>query len=330
MTKKMARDVVVWKMNRSGMKHNKIAKILGISVSTVRRDIEKFCNPKTKKPKEIPRHELQLRKKIVKKLHQHRGTSTRNLAARLREEGVQVSNMKIYRVGKQSKLKFKKIRKTFRVTKVNKKKRLVYAKAHLHDDLTQYVFLDESSIQVTSPPNPRNDGEWLFEDEEPDPAPQDSHPLKCSVFVVVSLLGKSSLYHYEGKMNSPFFTSLLGKALNELRNGPYKNRKFIVVMDSATIHTAKHTVKWLKDNGVEFIPREHWPASSPDLNPIENMWSTLQQRINTKSPRTLIGLKRVATRIWDSMTKTEVSKYINSLHSRYQEVIALKGGQTKH
>ncbi len=43
---------------------------------------------------------------------------------------------------------------------------------------------------------------------------------------------------------------------------------FIDLQDNALAHTAKDTIKWFQENNLKVL---RWPASSPDLKPIENV-----------------------------------------------------------
>ncbi len=56
---------------------------------------------------------------------------------------------------------------------------------------------------------------------------------------------------------------------------------FIFQQDLAPAHTAKGTKSWFNDHGVTVLD---WPANSPDLNPIENLWGIVKRKMRDTIP----------------------------------------------
>ncbi len=62
----------------------------------------------------------------------------------------------------------------------------------------------------------------------------------------------------------------------------FKDADFIFQQDLAHAHTAKSTKSWLNDHAVDVLD---WPANSPDLKPIENLWSIVKRKMRNKRPK---------------------------------------------
>lgn len=110
--------------------------------------------------------------------------------------------------------------------------------------------------------------------------------------------------------------------------------------DNAPTHKARIVQDWLRpwctEHGITLVD---WPPYSPDLNPIENLWKLLKERIIAKDP-TLVTLPkndsskarlvRVATEVWDEMESDMLNHLIDTIDHRIEAVIAARGWYTKY
>ena len=98
--------------------------------------------------------------------------------------------------------------------------------------------------------------------------------------------------------------------------------------DSAPCHKAKSVMNWFQTKKVKVFK---WPGNSPDLNPIENLWTLIKKKVCTSNPTTLDELKRTIKEIWCKDINQNVCKNLtNSMPSRIQKVIKNKGYHTKY
>ncbi|KAL0146566.1 hypothetical protein M9458_058213 [Cirrhinus mrigala] len=64
-------------------------------------------------------------------------------------------------------------------------------------------------------------------------------------------------------------------------NKLFGNDDFIFQQDFAPAHKAKTTSTWFNSHGITVLD---WPANSPDLNPIENLWSIVKRKMREQRP----------------------------------------------
>ena len=126
-----------------------------------------------------------------------------------------------------------------------------------------------------------------------------------------------------GTMNSEKYCAVLEEHfvpfLKKLKGDP------LFMEDNAPIHKSQFTAAWKEDHSIETIK---WPAQSPDLNPIENIWAQLKQAIEKRRPREknkaqlLVALREE----WEAMReKTNLKVLVKSMPRRIKEVIKSKG-----
>jgi transposase len=65
--------------------------------------------------------------------------------------------------------------------------------------------------------------------------------------------------------------------------------------DNASCHVSRQSKSFFHEKEVKILD---WPANSPDLNPIENMWGILKRAVELRSPKTLAELEAFAIDEW--------------------------------
>ena len=80
--------------------------------------------------------------------------------------------------------------------------------------------------------------------------------------------------------------------------------------DGASPHTAKLTKQLHDLNGIDGMC---WPASSLDLNPRENVWRLLKQRVAKIFPRTLAELSQYIEEEWAALELSDIVRYVGNM-----------------
>ncbi|CAF0963481.1 unnamed protein product [Rotaria magnacalcarata] len=88
------------------------------------------------------------------------------------------------------------------------------------------------------------------------------------------------------------------------------------VQDNAPSHTSKYTMHWMKNNGIHLVK---WPASSPDLNPIENLWDHIDKQLRKLKPTNVGQLQTMIEDRWLGITAKQCLTFVNSMPRRIKQ-----------
>jgi hypothetical protein len=112
------------------------------------------------------------------------------------------------------------------------------------------------------------------------------------------------------------------------RESYHLGQSCILMEDGASAHRAGYTKAIREHLG---IPKLDHPASSPDLNPIENLWRLIKYRINKRNPRptTKEAVKQAIIEEWNAITVEEIQSFVDDMPNRMEAVREAQGGHTK-
>ena len=102
----------------------------------------------------------------------------------------------------------------------------------------------------------------------------------------------------------------------------------ILQHDNDPKHVCKVVQKWLLRSDLKVLD---WPSSSPDLNPIEHLWSEVERRLRRLSPppSSLPALWDKLQDVWNSIEAEVCQRFIATMPERIKDVIKAKGGHTR-
>ena len=128
----------------------------------------------------------------------------------------------------------------------------------------------------------------------------------------------------EGIYDSVRYTDMLEECLV-----PFMQPEWEFMQDNASIHRSKHTKQWLKEMNMTIL---EWPANSPDLNPIENLWGILTRAVfeNGRQLKKKEELQTEVLKQWDLIREENLTSLVKSMPDRIIDVISGKGSNTKY
>ena len=333
----------------AGKRQARVAKVLGVGLRSVNRwwaQYKRTGKVEEKKRTGRPKVLGRIEKIIISKSLGKRRQSTRKLAKKFSARGLKGSKDTIRRfLRKDLGVKPYHQRKTPLLTKKHIRDRLAFCRRTQNwtsEDWKQVVFSDESPFELFHPPNPKNYVVWDQDGSSVEHTGVPKFGPKVMVWGAMSFSGLSDLHIVpQGTtIDQNYYCReiLEGNLFKRMKKNHATGSKFNVKLvpnmsrmifqqDGARPHTALTTQRPLEDKITNFWKKDMWPANSPDLSPIENLWSILGDKLKETEPKptNISTLEEALNKAWKKIPKETLENLIYSMPSRVEAVLEAKG-----
>ena len=149
---------------------------------------------------------------------------------------------------------------------------------------------------------------------------------KIGAWVAINANGKTSLYLYEMNFNTENYLKVLEEAVEEMKEITSSETLYLQ-MDNARYHWATEALEFYLEKNIKVID---WPPYSPDLNPIENTWAIMKQKLDGRKSATMTSLKNELYNICGILEEGLVKKTCISIYDIINDCLNAEGGLTNY
>jgi transposase len=96
--------------------------------------------------------------------------------------------------------------------------------------------------------------------------------------------------------------------------------RWFLLEDNDPKHRSNYSRTWKSDHQIVTLP---WPSLSPDINPVENLWSLLKVKVAQRRPKTLEDLVNAIKNEWNELPSELAYNIMNSMENRVQSGLLL-------
>lgn len=307
-------------MVRMGIPKRKVASMLNVTRSAVYKQLKLIKDGPVfvKQGRPIILSE-KAKKTLVALARANKGVSMRALKKMMDKKGYHVCHKTI--ANSLHRLGFRPIlsKKKKRLTRYETATRLKFARSYRNCHHRNWMFVDEKIFKNES----SRRFCWIEKDDELPVTEEPKSRKKVQVWLGISWAGATKLFIFpEGQSNnSNEYTKLLKQSIN---SDPVwkKIRNPVLYQDNSRIHNTEQVRDMLEQKG---IPAPRMPTYSPDINPIEHIWSIMEEYMPAIRSNTYEGLAREVQGAFKDISIEQIRACIEHLKVVKHKLIEKKG-----
>lgn len=296
---------------------------IGIITQRSRQVIKKFINCPSQYGKAISKagRKSKLSERQKRSLIKSVRDDKKSLRRTSQQSSANVSHQTVWRLCNDSTLKYSKMLKAPTLTNAHKKFRLEFAKTVIlkgENYWNKIIFSDEKRFCLDGPDGCRY--YWHDNRKEKEVFSQNTFSKGVMLWGAISNTGDKYIRFIEGSINSKKYIKLLEETLLP----KIDTNAVVFQQDNASSHKSKETMAWIHNQNLNLI---NWPAKSPDLNIIENIWGVMTKRLygNKSNFANIAELQAAILVEWDNISTDLINTLYKSFPGRLLDVICKKG-----
>lgn len=325
-------------MIEDGYSQRQVAIKLNVSRCGIQKIIKNWQNPTQKTVKRGGKKKLisqRTARKIARKVNLGKILTPRQAKLELATEtGIRVSESTVRRSLKEQGLKSYVKKKKPSLTQAQKLKRLKFCNEVKNFGVNEWrnvLFSDETSVQVCGPAASRYT--W-----KKSGALDQAHNIRptskfgggrVTIWGCFGFLGVGHAVVINGKLNAATYLDVINEEmLASPRLCVPDPANFTFQQDNDPTHKAKIVMENFKEKNVKLF---EWPPNSPDLNPIENLWYIIKQKISRQG----VGFKKAELwekfhKEWKAMDVKICQNLVDSMPKRIKMCLQAGGNPIKY
>uniref|UniRef100_A0A3B1IFP7 Transposase Tc1-like domain-containing protein n=1 Tax=Astyanax mexicanus TaxID=7994 RepID=A0A3B1IFP7_ASTMX len=323
-------------LNKSGKSLGAISKQLQVPRATVQTIIRKYkvhgtvvSLPRSGRKRKLS-HAAERR--LVRMVKSQPRITKKQVCKDLEADGTQVSVSTVKRVLHRHGLRGCRARKKPLLQKRHLKTRLKFAADHMDKDKTfwrKVLWSDETKIELFG----HNTQQYVWRRKGEAFNPRNTMPTvkhgggSIMLWGCFAASGTGSLQKVNGIMKKEDYLQILQENLKPSARRLGLGRSWVFQQDNDPKHTSKVVKEWLNQARIKVL---EWPSQSPDLNPIENMWTVLKKRVHARKPSHLAELHNSVKKTGQNIRPEACQELVDGYQKRLVAVKMAKGHVTKY